>query len=137
MDIEMFNYIRPEEVIPQRTIINKTLQDVTNENLLSSPISSYTVKVNPEDASELHVTYPSPYTLRIKVIYFHLYMIRFLPNNHQRIKGQVEALRDETRGLRIDYANTRYSLAQLRRDHAQLSYDHAQLSNNFQQLWNE
>jgi uncharacterized lipoprotein len=64
-------------------------------------------------------------------------MTRFLPNNQQHIKGQVETLRDETRGLRIDYANTCYNLAQLRCDHAQLSYDHAHLSNNFQQLWNE
>jgi len=55
------------------------------------------------------------------VIYFHLYIIQFLPNNQQHLKGQVETLRDETRGLRIGYANTRYNLAQLRLDHAHLS----------------
>lgn len=68
MDTRLFNFIRPKEEILPRTIHNTTLQDVTN--LLSLPISSYDVKVNPEDPHKLSVEHPRPYPLRYGVIMF-------------------------------------------------------------------
>ena len=126
--ITAFDFIRPKEEIPRRTIHNMTLQDLTNDNLLSSPISSYEIKVNPKKSSELHVMHPRPYSLQFKVIHFHLYVIQLVPNIQQSLKDQVETLRDETHELCINYASTRHELAQL-------GNKYAHLSNDFQILW--
>jgi len=75
MDFIPFDFIRPKEEILPRTILNTTLQDITNSDLLSSPISSYDIRVDSDDSHKLHIKHHQPYPLHYKVIHFHLYMI--------------------------------------------------------------